>query len=180
MRGNAIVFVPFLRKKFLQRIRSYLEKERKNRRLIRGRIDRLFVSRKLRHRGGERCRLCRQIGKISAEGFLSQWLPLGGGWRRSRVGESAKEKPIGCDEASGQYKVPQAPSVTLRMPPSSRRKAYGSRPFTGDIYCIPKTTRSSRGSKEAIAGEKIKNKGIRSNEICACRDRRPRRSESNG
>ena len=35
----------------------------------------------------------------------------------------------------------------------------------------------ARGSKEAIAGEKIKNKGIRRNEMCACRDRRPRRSK---
>ena len=48
---------------------------------------------------------------------LRQRLPPGGSSRRSRVRESA------LPESQSNLKVTQAPSVTLRVPPSSRRKA---------------------------------------------------------
>ena len=48
----------------------------------------------------------------------TQRLPLGGSWRRRRLRENA------LHEGFHKPKVTQAPSVTLRVPPSSRRKAF--------------------------------------------------------
>ena len=45
-------------------------------------------------------------------------LPPGGSWRRRRLRENA------LHEGFHKPKVAQAPSVTLRVPPSSRRKAF--------------------------------------------------------
>ena len=56
---------------------------------------------------------------------------------------------------------------------------YTKPPVPKSVRAVACKTKTTRGSKEAIAGEKIKNKGISRNEMCACRDRRPRRSKRN-
>ena len=78
-------------------------------------------------------------------------LPPGGSWRRRRLRESAIQRKL------RKLKVTRAPSVTLRVPPSSRRKAYvravsllivgsGICPIMRGIHalCLPRTRASGK------------------------------------
>jgi len=64
--------------------------------------------------------------------------------------------------------------------PKTVLQEYGISRKRYAVFLYPENPAIVAGLKKGFADEKIKNKGIRSNEICACRDRRPRRSKRNG